>query len=559
MGVARFLSNDIFYREMAENVRVWLLLLTGLALFLLLIVWRAVSSLVAKIRHSERNLHQLFEAAPFPMLLIDTERQIVALANRNAMEQMQVDDGSPLSLLALPLSEILAEVSTKGQIDDREIAIPLDSGGTRWAMISASRLASYNRSLVIIGIVDISTIRAAQSVLEVARERAEAASRAKSEFLATMSHEIRTPLNGILGMVQLLKRSDLDKQQQEYLDAIARSGEGLLILLNDILDLSRMEASRLELSHEPFDLDRVIEDLKSMMVPMAREKQLALRMEVSDEVPRFLSGDAARLRQILLNLVGNAIKFTNHGQVMVRVSATEPDANQALSLRFSVADTGIGIPVEMQSIIFERFTQGDQSISRRFGGAGLGLAIVKRLVNMMGGEIGVTSQPGQGSTFAFDVRVHLAQGQIQLPTRSGVVINKPEHALKILVAEDVDINRRVVKGLLNSEGHQVIEATNGREAVDAANAEAFDAILMDLQMPELDGYEATQLIRSGNGPSRNTPILALTANILKDEQMHCITVGMNGFIIKPFTLDKLMDELALVVGNRRSSLLPEND
>jgi signal transduction histidine kinase/ActR/RegA family two-component response regulator len=421
-------------------------------------------------------------------------------------------------------------------------------------MISASSLAPYNRSLVIIGIVDISTIRAAQSVLEVARERAETASRAKSEFLATMSHEIRTPLNGILGMVQLLKRSDLDNQQQEYLDAIARSGEGLLVLLNDILDLSRMEASRLELSHEPFDLGRVIEDLKSMMVPLASEKHIDLRMEVSDEVPRFLSGDAARLRQILLNLVGNAIKFTNQGQVVVRVSATEPDANQALSLRFSVTDTGIGIPVEMQSIIFERFTQGDQSISRRFGGAGLGLAIVKRLVNMMGGEIGVTSQSGQGSTFAFDVRVHLAQGQIHLPTRSGVVVNKPDHALKILVAEDVDINRRVVKGLLNSEGHQVIEATNGREAVDAADAEEFDAILMDLQMPVLDGYEATQLIRSGSGPSRHSPILALTANILKDEQVHCLAVGMNGFIIKPFTLDKLMNELALVVGNRSSHL-----
>lgn len=547
MGVAKFLSSDLFYRKTAESVRTWLLLLTGLALILLLIVWRAVSSLVAKIRHSEQNLYQMFEAAPFPMLLIDTERQIVAHANRNAAEQMQVDEGSPLSLLALPVANIIDELRLTGKIDHREMAIPLESGAQRWAMISASALGSVNREQVIVGIVDISTIRAAQSVLELARERAEAASRAKSEFLATMSHEIRTPLNGILGMVQLLKRSDLDNQQEEYLDAIARSGEGLLVLLNDILDLSRMEASRMQLSHEPFSLDVLVADINSLMLPMAREKGLALRVDVASDIPRFLRGDAARLRQILVNLVGNAIKFTNQGQVVVDVSATQADANQALSLRFSVADTGIGIPAEMQSIIFERFTQGDQSISRRFGGAGLGLAIVKRLVNMMGGEIGVVSQSGVGSTFSFDVRVHQAEEQTPIPSISHEVGHKPDHALKILVAEDVAINRRVVKGLLSMEGHQVIEAANGREAVEAANTEHFDAILMDLQMPELDGYEATQLIRAGKGPSRTTPILALTANILMDEQAHCIAVGMNGFLIKPFTLDKLMDELARVV------------
>lgn len=547
-GVARFLSNDLFYREMAESVRIRLFALTVAMLLLLLIVWVAITSLVERLRRSERNLHQLFEAAPFPMLLVSLDERVVTRANRNAVEQMSIDSGTEISGLGMPLDDILNEVAQCEQIREREIAVPLTGDHQQWLMISAATLESDNQTQVIVGIVDISTIRAAQQALEQARERAEAASRAKSEFLAVMSHEIRTPLNGILGMVQLLNHSDLDSQQRDYLDAIARSGEGLLVLLNDILDLSRMEASHLAIGQEPFNLDNLIDEIKSMMAPLAMEKQLAMHIEMSESVPRFLLGDAARLRQILLNLVGNAIKFTNRGHVEITVSASDHDINGALNLRFTVADTGIGIPLEMQALIFERFTQGDQTISRRFGGAGLGLAIVKRLVTMMGGEIGVFSRSGEGSTFFFDVRVHLAPKQVAAQPQTTPVRDKPVRPLKILVAEDVAINRRVVTGLLNVEGHHVIEAANGREAVEAARKERFDAILMDLQMPELDGYEATELIRAGKGLSCDVPIIALTANILLDEQNQCISAGMNGFIIKPFTLEKLMDELSRVVG-----------
>lgn len=548
IGVSRFLSNDLFYREMAEAVRVRLFGLTAIVLILLLIVWWAVISLVNKIRNSERNLHQLFEAAPFPMLLVDMERRIITRANRNAVEQLSIDSGSALTALAIPLAEILDETPHHGLLRDREVAVPVVGEEPRWALVSAARLTGHDDALAIAGVVDVSTLHAARVALDAARERAEAASRSKSEFLATMSHEIRTPLNGILGMVQLLKRNELDDQQREYVDAIARSGEGLLVLLNDILDLSRMEASRLEISREPFQLEVVLDEIKSLMAPQAREKGLILRFGVADGVPRSLLGDAARLRQILLNLVGNAIKFTQHGQVAVTVNASEPDTHNALLLRFEVADTGIGIPDEMQALIFDRFTQGDQSISRRFGGAGLGLAIVKRLVNMMGGEIGVVSHAGGGSVFTFEVQVHLAQGRAEPPPAVDEPADRPAGPMKILVAEDVPINRRVVKGLLNAEGHLVVEAANGREAVEAAGRERFDVILMDLQMPELDGYEATRWIRGGGGPSCDTPILALTANILKDEQLRCIAAGMNGFIIKPFTLDKLMHEIAQVTG-----------
>jgi signal transduction histidine kinase len=367
--------------------------------------------------------------------------------------------------------------------------------------------------------------------LRSAQSQAEAASRAKSQFLAVMSHELRTPLTSVTGMIDLLRKTPLDDRQRDYVDVLRESADALLGVINDILDFSKIEAGHLAIEQVGFDLPRMIEGAVRLLETRAREKGLALRFAWPEDAPRAVVGDPTRLRQVLLNLAGNAIKFTDQGEVEIRVAAWAVDGDQ-MRLRIAVADTGPGISEALRPRLFQVFTQGDATTSRRFGGTGLGLAICRRLIEAMGGAIGVDSAPGQGSTFWFEIAPKLAPASVpetaSEPERSG-----PSRAARILVADDVSANRRLIEAILIHLGHGCVFAEDGRQAVEAARGEQFDAILMDLQMPEMDGLEATRAIRALPGEAGRTPIIALTADVMVGQRSEFDAAGIDAVLLKP--------------------------
>jgi len=369
--------------------------------------------------------------------------------------------------------------------------------------------------------------------------RAEAATRAKSEFLAVMSHEIRTPMNGVLGMAHLLLDTPLGEAQRRQVETLRDSGQALLTILNDILDFSKMEAGRLELVAEDFDLERVITSVTALMTPRAREKKLGLHASLAPDVPTALRGDAGRLRQVLLNLVGNALKFTDAGQVRLDVALAGPPAER-VPLTLAVRDTGIGIAPEAQERLFEEFTQLDTSATRRFGGTGLGLAISRRIVRAMGGDIGVESRPGTGTAFTVSIALERAHAPLTAEAEAPPVVAP----MRILLAEDNEVNRQVALGLLARQGHAVDVVADGAAAVEAARRGGYDVILMDVHMPVMDGIEASRVIRRFGDDAGRVPIVALSASVMKDETDLCFEAGMNEFLAKPIDPDALVRALA---------------
>lgn len=412
---------------------------------------------------------------------------------------------------------------------------------------------------------DVTSFRKAQDDLAKAREAAKAADKAKSHFLANITHEIRTPMIGVLGMTELTLGTNLTAKQQEYLEMARHSAQSLLTLLNDIVDYARIEIGALELAKTPFVLHDTVEEVISIFRPLATKKELHLEYRQAPDVPRELIGDPSRLRQILTNLVGNAVKFTDVGSVMLDVSTRPAPSkngdNPGCLLAFTVKDTGIGIPHDKIEAIFDSFTQADVSSTRRYQGAGLGLAIVRHLVEMKGGSYWVESEEGHGSTFSCEIPFALPRVQAVAEQSDAPDSEKGCQPLTVLLAEDNPINQIYVQELLEMDGHSVVVAHTGRRALEALRKQRFDVILMDIQMPEMDGLEATRRIRHleerppndtapGLVASSPMPIIALTAHAMKGDRERFIQAGMDEYLAKPVEFGELKRLLGRMQGVR---------
>ena len=434
-----------------------------------------------------------------------------------------------------------------GTAFNQEIRMRRKDGSSAWIMANTTMVKGASGTEIEGTFVDITMIKQAEEQMRMAKEAAEAANRAKSEFLANMSHEIRTPMNGVIGMIDLALDTNLSAEQREYLTTVKSSAGALLAIINDILDFSKIEARKLELQRVPFSVKEVVRATVKGFLVQARNKQLSLQCDFSADVPEMAIGDPGRLRQILMNLVGNALKFTNQGEILVHVMRLHED-----TLQFSVSDTGIGISPEKQQTIFEAFVQADTSSTRQYGGTGLGLAIVSQLVALMQGRIWLESKPGSGSTFYFtapftratDVAVRdAAQRNEERPA------TMPVGKLRILIADDNLVNLRLARSLLAKQGHSAVAVGSGREALAALEQQNFDLVLMDVQMPDMDGFETTRAIRARERVSKaHLPIIAMTAHAMSGDRERCLAAGMDSYVTKPVDAAKLFTAIADALG-----------
>ena len=516
----------------------------------------------SELRSSEEYLKVLFEYAPDAIYLNDLEGRFVD-GNRAAQEMIgyahdEMVGQSFLTLGLLPPDQLqsaaqLLVASGVGPTGPVELRVNHRDGSPIPMDVRTHPIHLKGQTLVLGVARDARARKRVEAQLQQSKEEAEAANRAKSAFLANMSHEIRTPMNGIIGMTELTLAGPLSAEQREYLGMVRSSADSLLGIINDILDFSKVEAGKLELDARDFELRASLDETLKCLNLRAAAKGLELVSRIAPDVPQVLVGDAGRLRQVLVNLVGNAIKFTAQGRVVVAVR-TESRCGDATTLHFAVTDTGIGIAAAQQQRIFHQFEQADGSTSRRYGGTGLGLAICGRLVPLMGGSIWVESALGAGSTLHFTARFGVsALAAAVRPPRGAppaAIVDAPLRPLRILLAEDNAVNQMLARRILERRGHRVLLAGNGAEALAVLRDEAVDVVLMDVQMPEMDGFEATAAIRAQErGGAAHMPIIAMTAHALKGDEEHCRAAGMDGYVSKPISAQRLFDELDRIVAD----------
>lgn len=513
---------------------------------------------------------------PDTIYLLDLQDQKIVYVNRNLLNDLGHDTekgrggaGSGFGDKDLPLQKFMevfmhpedrervrSQQSQFSEMKDGEFVesvfrLQSGSGDWRWFMSRRTvfRRSSEGRPLQIIGITtDITQQRRAMELSRIAEEEALKAARVKTEFLANMSHEIRTPLTGVIGMTDLLLATPLSEIQDKYTRIIRESGAGLLTVINDILDFSKIEAGKMAVEIQEFDLKEMIRGQVDLLRPRALEKNLAIGFHLDPDLSKVVKGDPIRIGQVLLNLIGNAIKFTERGDIVIRSEKTE-DEFQRPMISFSVSDTGIGIPPDVQKTLFNPFTQADGSTARKYGGTGLGLSISKQIVEMMSGQIGLSSEKGQGSTFWFTIPYEPVQeGRVLARSKVNPASSEPVVSFsgrKILLADDNPINQLLISTLIRHLGCFVQVVTNGKEALNAMAKDSFDLVLMDCQMPEMDGFETTEKIRSAEKASgQRVPIVALTANALKDDIDRCLQHGMDQHLSKPIVKEQLYAVLA---------------
>jgi PAS domain S-box-containing protein len=503
------------------------------------------------LRTSEERLRFLLETSPIAVRISRSSDRKLLFANRSYAEYIETDPADALSVdprlfyaKAHDYDEILAELAAGKSVYNKLIEVII-KGKSKWVFASYMSLEYQGDAAILGWFYDVTEIRRAQ-------ELAEETARTKSTFLANMSHEIRTPMNAIIGLSQLALEKQTTPQVRDYLEKISISAQSLLGILNDILDYSKIEAGRMTLDNAPFDLQDLLHKLNNLFFVRAEEKQLALSIAVADDVPPRLIGDELRLQQVLSNVLGNAIKFTEHGHVSLHITRQASTASQ-VELRFRISDSGIGMSPEVRDNLFQAFNQADNSITRRFGGTGLGLVISRELLHLMGSDFVVDSLPGQGSTFSFTLTLGMDSRQ----TTSGANAGRPAATAlhtnrsqppcdlsgsRILVAEDNAINQQVVREFLQLSGITVTLASNGEEALGQLATGDFDLVLMDVHMPVMDGLEATRKIRQQPHLAQ-LPILALTAGVTQGEQENALAAGMNDFVSKPVDPEALVAAL----------------
>ncbi len=431
---------------------------------------------------------------------------------------------------------------------------PVISAGneTIWVESVASRLTENSDHFTgIIGVTrNITTRKQMMTELETAKEKAFAASRAKSKFLANMSHEVRTPMNGVIGMLQLLQMTPLSEEQEEYVRTASISGESLLTIINDILDYARIESGKVQITPEPFELTTLMDHLTTSFKNSLDPDKVKLNYSIAPDVPHSLIADRARLRQILFNLTGNALKFTDSGEVTISILLLESGDKENLRIGWSVSDTGIGIPEDARDKLFEPFTRIEETNYRKRKGTGLGLSIVKQLVSQMGGEVSLKRNERQGTTFTFDILAKPCENREIAPEKAipPPLLTGPQRRLSTLIVEDEQINQQILKAILTKLGHRAKVVQDGYSAIELVASTDFDVILMDIQMPRMDGFETTRILRSSKKSSRTKkiPIIALTAYAMAGDKEKCMAAGMDYYLSKPVDVKALAKILKTV-------------
>ena len=511
----------------------------------------------AALMAAEERWRATFDSAPVGMMEIDLEDRIQTANQAMAtLVGREIDDivGTRVGDYVHPEDATAsnnhrrAVASGAPTYESAELRIVTANGGSRWVRLQGSRVAGGldAPSRLILHVSDVTDQYWQRQTLELARDQATETSRLKSQFLANMSHEIRTPMNGVIGMSELLLDTELDDGQREYAESVSSSAEALMTLINDILDFSKVEAGRLDVESIPFSIQTVVEECTELLAPKAHQAGLAMTCVIAPELPLSVMGDPSRLRQVMLNLLGNAVKFTSSGEVNVTVSDAGQGDSAQVAVEFAVRDTGIGMTAETLDDLFQPFQQADSSTTRQYGGTGLGLAISHQLVELMGGTLKATSLPAIGSTFTALIPFSpapAASSQLTAVRTPPRPIQRTNSSSPLLVAEDNVVNQKVLIAHLHRLGYRADVVVNGSEALACLEHHNYAAVLMDCQMPVLDGYEATVELRRREGSGRHTPVIALTASAMSEDRSRCLAAGMDDYLTKPIRTDHLREML----------------